>query len=1489
MPRRLAFSWPWQEALPFLLTQQKRTLAHLLQIDACWNIYLDVLASDREERFADSIQAWIVLQYALDSCAAAPSAASTCTDWAFLEPLETPYMLDQLCSSSCDWDLMSRPASLWINATLPSAPRKDVICAKRADNFFCAAAVFADAQACDLIRNGCAEYYREHLASTLGASVASAQYSLEVAACTQELQSAPWGAHAKMSLLPPTVVLRPIGRASRMEINALVEASLPGGGGSSSSSSSSSRREGGAYFSRIEYNVTIHDQTLLVSGLMAEPVDNAPARGIALFFHGSKAPGDLAISDLAGPTTTIIRVREVVAIDLAQADADVSTARLRDPDPYFIIDGAGTHTYQSRVIFNQVGRPGGLSTNANRNQRPRWQSTFTLTAPTNSGPMATFNLTLLDRDNNAEGGGGFGVTNDDLLGSGLISIDLTQAAEQMVDIVLSGVPVDNDGGNGGVPRNSMVRLFLTVESPIGDCMSASSCSTFGLDLTRQQEHVLVATFTQLGYVVLAPDDLGLGVSEPPVANQGYMMRDIVSAVALEMLRGAQQHLLAKPGRFRSGRMPELYMMGGSHGGFITAAMQRRLQDETALWRFVTTGSFMDAAPIDVSGAMMTLFAADQQYSNPWYLVMVGKSMSSYLPNQMPNFEPYIVPAFIPAYTSPMTSDELNQLYRDHGNSIPLDAFNATYQAIMRDPTSDVRVMWSTLFSEHSDLHIGWQPRAPLQHLCSAADDEQVPSSISVSAGAGWNISVILVNGSDPQWGLHPGFVGHTTGIAMCLLQALRNITAAAQPPTSLHSSNSLGSMPIVTPYSLETPFFTWNRVDIAFYCLSGAASFWFCAYLAVLMQTPYVKEKLAKWQDEMEARRIPTPRRIVRSISPSQMVEVLSPTNLLRILSPSNLTLSPSSKRREQEEEKKPEEDVLELSALGRKALPAVKRSRNQSVAFVTAVAGDIAKTTRLYDLATRLLNTLLSCPCTILIVVLIAVLAPTGAQINKVLNDVAAGKEIFALDINSLRSVSGTLTDRQDAYAIFSGIGAPSMLTIMAAAPPRPPPAQPMPPHPPAPPAQPPAPRCPPPAPPTTPSPVQPSSPISSRRLSPQSEPRDTVVSSVVTLGNVMALLSPLFASSRQLQEGGGQARIINFYYTLNGGRRYEPDRMQGNVLQADVLARIRNAERRAIDIVGDHLVSWKTVVPCFLGEVEGGTAPEPRGELPNDTPTTETIQQCLSHIATTTGDTLAAYEERMASDFMSTFFGDEVDQCAGIRSQIEVSMDADFDTLIREFTDLSDSVVEVTFGGDAWMTFRELYLNLQDDVLYVIVSICAIQAFLVVVLRMPIFGTFALLVILLCFPVTIALYLGAVGQEQLPILAVVSLYLVLGIGADAVFIFTNTYALSEQESQKRKELRPSIAVESASPTRNRAHRAIRGCFPWCFANSTLAPTTPPASRTVEHRMFTSDLSFPSLFFPHFVCSHPHPPQPSAQPTGGSICHAATTATARSTCLHRP
>ncbi len=392
---------------------------------------------------------------------------------------------------------------------------------------------------------------------------------------------------------------------------------------------------------------------------------------------------------------------------------------------------------------------------------------------------------------------------------------------------------------------------------------------------------------------------------------------------------------------------------------------------------------------------------------------------------------------------------------------------------------------------------------------------------------------------------------------------------------------------------------------------------------------------------------------------------------------------------------------------------------------LVDEVISNVFKSRAGSRLTARFMNTLLACPGFLVVVALAAVLAPTSLQLITTVQDVIAGKDIFAIDIASLRSVTGVLTDRQDAYSMWNDVGAPTMLTILASPPP-----------------------------PITPPPWPP--------------------------------LAPVPGATRRLQGEPSATRRLDLLYTRKGGRRYDPSRVLGNVLTVEALTHIRDIERKVLEDVDPHMLhSWKSAVPCFFSNTSSHgdrnlvrEGEHPLSAMPEGVATEGSVEACLRRIVQSPS---YMYRIFFGTDFESSFVGSQA-SCSALRSEIEIDASADFDALIERLSALSDGAIELTFGGDAWLSFRELYLTLQGDLVYIFVSIGAILLFLIAVLNMPLFASFALLVILLCFPVTIALYLGAFNQEQLPVLSVVSLYLVLGIGADNVFIFTNTSALRAQ-----------------------------------------------------------------------------------------------------------
>ena len=86
----------------------------------------------------------------------------------------------------------------------------------------------------------------------------------------------------------------------------------------------------------------------------------------------------------------------------------------------------------------------------------------------------------------------------------------------------------------------------------------------------------------------------------------------------------------------------------------------------------------------------------------------------------------------------------------------------------------------------------------------------------------------------------------------------------------------------------------------------------------------------------------------------------------------------------------------------------------------------------------------------------------------------------------------------------------------------------------------------------------------------------------------------------------------------------------------------------------------------------------------------------------------------------------------------------------------------------------------------LSIITIMLLIWVFTASVLRMPLYAALALALVVASFPVAFAFYSGPLASSKAPILALLSLYLVLGIGVDAIFVLSNSYALAEQDARR-------------------------------------------------------------------------------------------------------
>ena len=635
--------------------QASQRLCESLASDACWNSYLASLSGD--SRFGGgTLVAWMILQQASVLCSSvglSPPALS-CSNWELLEPLQPAYQMDAICSSSCAWPSdLAYPAVLLINATLPTSitdhvQRKSLFCSRAADNTFCHnllrprsgepipnAAKALSPDRCDLLRSGCAGYYRVALND-------EQLFSSQQEECAEQ-----YSANGdETSLLPPNVSIEPLEPT-------LARADL--------------WHATSALISQLGELPLLVNVSSSPPPLPPPPAPPEPSGCECSSVETGCSSGTATVrADLCGCNDSNrwgkwCYVLSPINCSYARSSSWLPGAAWRrctsSPPP----------PPPPSVPAPPVPPPSPPT--------PPLPPYSPPSPPFPPSPPPSFPLWL------GAGEGGVGARFNRLI------YNITIGGKSHA---ASGLLIEPYGSKD-TPSRGIIMYFHGTSSPRATALSEDPLQPSQHGRLRTSEHVLLASFTLLGYHVLAPDDLGLGESSE--VPQAYLNRAVLAQVAIEMLRGAQQHiLLAQAPGFRPGRLPELWLIGGSHGGYITAAVQRRLQEDSHFHQhFRVTGSFIHAAPLDVSGRMLQRLTSPAPYPQPWYLLLVGKSLQTYAnAAAVPSFADYIRQGpFLSAYESNnMSAAELNSLWADEGSSgAPLDAFTEAYQLDMRSETS----------------------------------------------------------------------------------------------------------------------------------------------------------------------------------------------------------------------------------------------------------------------------------------------------------------------------------------------------------------------------------------------------------------------------------------------------------------------------------------------------------------------------------------------------------------------------------------------------------------------------------------------------------------------------------------------------------------------------------------------------------------------------------------------------------------------------------
>ena len=243
------------------------------------------------------------------------------------------------------------------------------------------------------------------------------------------------------------------------------------------------------------------------------------------------------------------------------------------------------------------------------------------------------------------------------------------------------------------------------------------------------EGTLGVLFAGLGYVTLAPDYLGLGISK---GFHPYVHAASEASVALDMLRAVEQYTVQNAIYTNE----QLFVTGYSQGGHAAMALHRAIERDSSDEYTVTAAAPM-SGPYSISGVMRDLILTDAVYFYPAY---IPNTMLSYQ-TVYGNLFSQISDIFRPAYVTPITqfyngqitltnlnAQLINLLTANEGASRPIKLFrDDVLQTIINNPAHPVNVALAK-----NDTYNDWAPEAPLRLFYCMADD-QVPFQNSLVA------------------------------------------------------------------------------------------------------------------------------------------------------------------------------------------------------------------------------------------------------------------------------------------------------------------------------------------------------------------------------------------------------------------------------------------------------------------------------------------------------------------------------------------------------------------------------------------------------------------------------------------------------------------------------------------------------------------------------------------------------------------------------------
>lgn len=249
--------------------------------------------------------------------------------------------------------------------------------------------------------------------------------------------------------------------------------------------------------------------------------------------------------------------------------------------------------------------------------------------------------------------------------------------------------------------------------------------------------LLVFIFASAGYATVAPDYLGLGLSEE---EHPYLHAATEASAVIDGLRAAR-HAAHDLGAALTDR---LFLAGYSQGGHATMAAQRSIESDCADELAVTASAPMDG-PLDLSGVTLDQQLAGGPYPEPF---LVPDNLLSY--NHIYGlgatdaglFQPELATTLPPLFDGNHASDDINLAMLPVNAAPPKDPLSslnpAFLAAIRQDGQHPLRI------ALHLNDVYDWSPRAPIRIYHCSGDDFVTPANAAVA------FETLAARGADVQ-------------------------------------------------------------------------------------------------------------------------------------------------------------------------------------------------------------------------------------------------------------------------------------------------------------------------------------------------------------------------------------------------------------------------------------------------------------------------------------------------------------------------------------------------------------------------------------------------------------------------------------------------------------------------------------------------------------------------------------------------------------------